>query len=108
MTRYEKQLQEITIEKMAELNIILTLYGYYLTSDSKVIENYDEALAHEIEWLKEEMPEDGRYCYTCCNYCGDEKYKQAWCECKQDSVKKLDVCESHMTNQELYDFWNKK
>lgn len=53
MTRYEKQLQEITIEDIANKNVVKCLY-WYSVSDGTEFSTYDEALDYEIEWLKGE------------------------------------------------------
>lgn len=70
MTRYEKQIAELTIEKLAERNIhfeeediwddsdVVGKEYYCLTSDRQEFYDFDEALAHEIAWLKQEVEDE--------------------------------------------------
>lgn len=70
MTRYEKQIAELTIEKLAERNIrideediwddsgVVGKEYYCLTSDHQEFYDFDEALAHEITWLKQEANDE--------------------------------------------------
>lgn len=72
MTRYEKQLSEMTVTKLADLNINTTtdttededmdgnlhisgMWTEYITSDSQFFMDYNDALQHEIEWLMSEI-----------------------------------------------------
>lgn len=71
MTRYEKQMQEMTIEGLAMLNISVIeepiydedLDGYtvlcdtiliYITSNGERFGDFDDALDYEVVWLRQE------------------------------------------------------
>ena len=71
MTRYEQLLANMTIERMAEIRLnvdreeiydydsddnfeVCGVVYYISTSDGQEFDDYDEALVHEINWLKEE------------------------------------------------------
>ena len=75
MTRYEKQMQEMTVEGLAMLNIVVIeepmydedLDGYmvlcdtiliHITSNGERFEDFDDALDYEVAWLRQEC--DGR------------------------------------------------
>lgn len=60
MTNYEKIMAEMTIEEMAELRTYTREYERYgelehwSQNDAGTYQFYDDAIAAEIEWLKEE------------------------------------------------------
>jgi hypothetical protein len=71
MTRYEKQMQEMSVEGLAMLNIVVLeepiydedLDGYtvlcdtiliYITSNGERFGDFDDALDYEVAWLRQE------------------------------------------------------
>ena len=62
MTNYERK-KNMTIEEMAEDGVRVE-YGtdnesrHFETSDGSYIYNYKKAIAHEIDWLKQEAEEN--------------------------------------------------
>lgn len=75
MNRYEKQMSEMTVEKLAQLNIvtseeeldvndydedfrpIYTMYTHH-TSDGSAFDDIEDAIQHEIAWLLQEVDGD--------------------------------------------------
>lgn len=58
MTNYEKIISEMTVEKMAEVNVkYYPPEGMYFTSDGEDFDYRCDAIAHEIEWLNKEVTE---------------------------------------------------
>ena len=72
MTRYKKQMNEMTVEGLAMLNIVTleepmydeNLDGYmclcdviyiYVTTDGAKFGDFDDALDYEVAWLQQEM-----------------------------------------------------
>lgn len=64
MTNYDKVTKSMTIERLAQLGVKMVNVDnrrlFYMTSTGQLypLDTYEEAIAHELRWLNEEIEEE--------------------------------------------------
>lgn len=89
MKNYDRIMQDMTPERMAEVNVKLVTVNntnlFYMTSSGQLFNTnqYNDAVRYEYNWLMND-PNPEQACESC--ECGEPDCNEQTCECPTDEV----------------------